>query len=57
MASEQGRPLWEVFAEEEKAVSKAVKCPHCGALAIQSNKYLYRCTDYSACGRYFDNEA
>jgi len=27
-------------------------CPHCGAEGQQSNKYLYRCTNFQ-CGRYF----
>jgi ssDNA-binding Zn-finger/Zn-ribbon topoisomerase 1 len=29
-------------------------CPHCGTgELIRTNRYLYRCTNYEECGRYW----
>lgn len=36
-------------------MAKPVKCPHCGAVAVESNRFLYRCTAYDTCGRYIDS--
>jgi hypothetical protein len=50
-----GKPLWQVFEEEEQRMAKenTPKCPHCGAEGEPTNRYLLRCTQYAECGRYF----
>lgn len=32
---------------------EALKCPHCGADGVPTNKYLLRCVNVTVCGRYF----
>ena len=46
----EGKPLWQVFEEDEVMTPK---CPHCGSTGTPTNKYLLRCDNVSECGRYF----